>query len=74
MPKALRLRGKIVNIQKTKAGLLVIDSKPHAERVREFVKLFGSCPDFPEIERLDFRDKLTTQTNAKGISAGRSCP
>lgn len=61
LPKALRLRGKIVHIQKTKAGLLVIDSKPHAERIREFAKLFGSCPDFPENESTSGKAKRPNQ-------------
>lgn len=74
LPNALRLPGKIVQIQKTKAGLIVTDSKPHAERLREFAKLFDSCPNFPEIERTDFRKKLSTQTKTHGSSTGTSRP
>ena len=63
LPKALRLRGKIVQIQKTKAGLIVIDPKPLANRVRAFAQLSGSCPDFPDDDQ-----RVTSQ-----LPTERSC-
>jgi len=53
LPKALRFRSKTVEIQKTKGGLLIVDPKAEAARLKAFKKLYGSCPDFPEVERLD---------------------
>jgi virulence-associated protein VagC len=53
LPKALRLRTKTVQIEKTGRGLLILDPKVEAQRVKALSKLYGSCPDFPEIEPLD---------------------
>jgi len=53
LPKALRLRTKTVQIEKTSRGLLILDLKAEAQRVRALSRLYGSCPDFPEIEPLD---------------------
>lgn len=53
LPKALRLRSKTVQIEKTKSGLLIVDPKAEAARLKAFKKLYGSCPEFPEVERLD---------------------
>jgi antitoxin VapB len=53
LPKALRLRTKTVQIEKTGRGLLILDPVAEARRVRALSKLYGSCPDFPEIEPLD---------------------
>jgi virulence-associated protein VagC len=52
LPKALRLRTKTVQIEKTSRGLLIVDPKAEARRVKALAKLYGSCPDFPEVERL----------------------
>lgn len=52
LPKALSLRSETVEIQKTKNGLLIHDPKTQATRLKAFKKLYGSCPDFPEVERL----------------------
>jgi virulence-associated protein VagC len=53
LPKALRLRTKTVQIEKTGRGLLILDSKAEAQRVKALARLYGSCPDFPEIDLLD---------------------
>jgi virulence-associated protein VagC len=53
LPKALRLRTKTVQIEKTGRGLLILDPKAEAQRVRALSKLYGSCPDFPDLEPLD---------------------
>jgi antitoxin VapB len=53
LPKALRLNAKTVQIEKTARGLFIIDPKAEANRVRALSKLYGSCPDFPEVESLD---------------------
>lgn len=50
LPKALRLRTKTVQIEKTRRGLLILDPKAEAKRVVALSKLYGSCPGFPEIE------------------------
>ena len=52
LPKALRLRTKTVQIEKTRRGLLILDPKAEAKRVLALSKLYGSCPEFPEIESL----------------------
>ena len=53
LPKVLRLLAKTVQIEKTGRGLLILDPKAEAQRVRALSRLYGSCPDFPEIEPLD---------------------
>lgn len=53
LPKALRLRTKTVQIEKTGRGLLILDPKAEAQRVKALSRLYGACPDFPEIEPLD---------------------
>jgi len=53
LPKALRLHSKTVQIEKTGRGLLILDPKAEAGRVKALAKLYGSCPDFPEVERLE---------------------
>ena len=57
LPKALRLRSKTVQIEKTGRGLLILDPKVEAERVKALAKLYGSCPGFPEIERLPLPER-----------------
>jgi len=53
LPKALRLNAKTVQIEKTARGLFILDPKAEASRVKALAKLYGSCPDFPEVEPLD---------------------
>lgn len=52
LPKALRLRTKTVQIEKTQRGLLILDPKAEAKRVQALSKLYGSCPEFPDVESL----------------------
>ena len=52
LPKAFRLNAKTVQIEKTARGLFILDPKAEASRVKALSKLYGSCPDFPEIEPL----------------------
>ena len=52
LPKEFRFPGKEVKLRKTKRGVLVTPAEADLEeRRRRFVKLAGSCPDFPEISR-----------------------
>jgi len=57
LPKALRLRCKTVLIEKTDWGLMIHDPVADAKRAKAFSKLYGSCPDFPKIERLELPEK-----------------
>jgi virulence-associated protein VagC len=52
LPKALRLRTKTVQIEQTARGLLILDPRAETQRVKALAKLYGSCPDFPAVERL----------------------
>ena len=52
LPKAFRLRSRTVQIERTGHGLLIFDTKAEALRVKALAKLYGSSPDFPEIEPL----------------------
>ena len=48
LPKEFRFPGKTVTLRRTKAG--VVQILPHddlEERRARFMKLAGSCPDFP---------------------------
>jgi antitoxin VapB len=56
LPKAWRLSTTTVQIEKTGRGLLVLDPKVEARRVKALAKLYGSCPDFPIIEPLPLSD------------------
>jgi hypothetical protein len=47
------LNAKTVQIEKTARGLFILDPKAEASRVKALSKLYGSCPDFPEVEPLD---------------------
>jgi antitoxin VapB len=49
LPKAFRLTSKIVKLVKTTDGFTVSDPTAHARRLKAFVALAGSCPDFHEI-------------------------
>jgi antitoxin VapB len=52
LPKAWRMSTTTVQIEKTGRGLLILDPKAEAKRVKALAKLYGSCPDFPPIEGL----------------------
>jgi virulence-associated protein VagC len=52
LPKAWRLSTSTVQIERTGRGLLILDPKAEARRVRALTKLYGSCPDFPSVEPL----------------------
>ena len=52
LPKALRLPATTVQIEKTGRGLLILDPKTEARRVRALARLYGSCPKFPAVEPL----------------------
>lgn len=56
LPKALRLPTKTVQIEKTGRGLLILDPKAEARRVKALAALYGSCPEFPEIEKLSLSE------------------
>ncbi|MBP6507150.1 MAG: AbrB/MazE/SpoVT family DNA-binding domain-containing protein [Opitutaceae bacterium] len=56
LPKAWRLSTRTVQIEKTGRGLLILDPKAEARRVKALTKLYGSCPSFPEIEPLPLRE------------------
>jgi antitoxin VapB len=56
LPKAWRLSTTTVQIEKTGRGLLVLDPKVEARRVKALAKLYGSCPDFPIVEPLPLPD------------------
>jgi antitoxin VapB len=56
LPKAWRFHTPTVQIEKTGRGLLVLDPKAEARRVRAFAKLYGTCPDFPAVESLRLPD------------------
>jgi len=52
LPKAWRFSTDTVQIEKTGRGLLVLDPKAEAKRVKALAKLYGSAPRFPRIESL----------------------
>ena len=52
LPKALRLDAKTVQIEKTARGLFILDPKAEASRMKALSKLYGSCPEFPDVEQL----------------------
>ena len=52
LPKAWRMSTATVQIEKTGRGLLILDPKAEAKRVKALAKLYGSCPDFPPVESL----------------------
>lgn len=50
LPKEFRFPGKTVSLRRTKRGVLVTAAEDDLETRRQrFIKLAGSCPDFPEI-------------------------
>ena len=55
LPKAWRFSTSTVQIEKTAGGLLILDPKAEAKRVKALAKLYGSCPEFPSIEPLPWQ-------------------
>ncbi len=51
LPKEFRFKGKTVEISKTPDGVVLVDKAAATRRARAFAALYGSCPDFPEIEK-----------------------
>ncbi len=49
IPKAFRLRSKMVQLVKTADGFVVKDEAARARRAKAFAALAGSCPNFPEV-------------------------
>ena len=52
LPKAWRLTADTVQIERTGRGLLILDSKVEAKRVRALARLYGACPEFPARESM----------------------
>ena len=49
LPKAFRVRGKQLQLSPIPGGFMAIDPAEIARRRRTLKKLWGSCPDFPEV-------------------------
>ena len=41
-----------VQIEKTGRGMLILDPKAEAKRLKALAMLYGCCPEFPQIEPL----------------------
>ena len=52
LPKAWRFSTTTVQIEKTGRGLLLLDPKAEAKRIKALAKLYGSAPKFPRVESL----------------------
>ena len=52
LPKIWRFSSRTVQIEKTGRGLLLLDPKAEAKRVKALAKLYGAAPKFPRIESL----------------------
>jgi antitoxin VapB len=50
LPKDFRLPGTVAKLSKTPRGILVQPVEDTRRRARQFAKLEGSCPEFPDIE------------------------
>ncbi len=50
LPKAWRLSTPTVLIERTGRGLLILDPKAEAKRVRALARLYGTCPELPAAE------------------------
>ena len=50
LPKEFRLPGTIAKLSKTPRGILVQPIEDDRRRARQFAKLEGSCPEFPDID------------------------
>lgn len=53
LPKAMRLACSSVRLVKSGDMILVLDEKAEKRRMARLARLFGSCPDFPEVPALD---------------------
>jgi len=51
LPKEFRFPGKTVTLRRTAKGVLIMPHDDLEERRARFIKLAGSCPDFPDIPR-----------------------
>jgi antitoxin VapB len=47
LPKEFRFPGKTVRLRRTAKGVLITAADDLEDRRRRFMKLAGSCPDFP---------------------------
>lgn len=47
LPKEFRFPGKTVTLRRTKKGVVITPHDDVEERRARFMKLAGSCPDFP---------------------------
>jgi antitoxin VapB len=47
LPKEFRFPGKTVRLRRTPKGVLITAADDLEERRARFMKLAGSCPDFP---------------------------
>ena len=48
LPKEFRFTGKTVRLRRTKKGVVqILPDDDLADRRKRFLKLAGSCPDFP---------------------------
>lgn len=50
LPKAFRLKSRVVKLIQTEKGILISDDVDDKKKARAFARLAGSCPDFPDIE------------------------
>jgi antitoxin VapB len=51
LPKEFRFPGKTVTLRRTAKGVLITPHDDLEERRARFMKLAGSCPDFPDVPR-----------------------
>lgn len=51
LPREFRFPGKTVRLRRTNRGVLITATDDLEERWRRFLKLAGSCPDFPGVSR-----------------------
>jgi len=51
LPKEFRFPGKTVTLRRTAKGVLITPHDDLEERRARFLKLAGSCPDFPDVPR-----------------------
>ncbi len=51
LPKEFRFPGKTVTLRRTAKGVLITPHDDLEERRARFIKLAGSCPDFPDVPR-----------------------
>ncbi|MBK8476580.1 MAG: hypothetical protein IPL39_09695 [Opitutaceae bacterium] len=49
LPKAFRVRGKMLELSAIPGGFMAVDPDEILRRRRTLKKLWGSCPDFPDV-------------------------